>query len=102
MGVDYYERAVERNGPRTDEFFRLFMVPGMTHCAGGNGPDQFDAVSAIVDWVEKGVAPDALLAAKIVDGRPVRTRPLCPYPKVAKYAGRGSIDDAANFSCEAP
>jgi feruloyl esterase len=78
------------------------MVPGMTHCAGGVGPDQIDAMTAIVNWVEKGKAPDSLLAKKIVGGQTVRTRPLCPYPKVARHSGQGSIDDAANFSCVAP
>lgn len=74
----------------------------MTHCAGGVGPDQNDALSAVIDWVEAGVAPDSLLATKRVNGEVTRTRPLCPYPQVARYDGEGSIDDAANFSCVAP
>jgi feruloyl esterase len=78
------------------------MVPGMTHCAGGNGTDRFDSVSALVDWVEKGKAPDVLHASQVVDDKVVRTRPLCPYPRVARYSGRGSIDEAANFSCAMP
>ncbi len=102
MGVNYYERAVAKNGPKTTDFFRLFMVPGMAHCAGGVGPDQNDAVTAIVDWVEKGVAPDSLVASKIIDGRTVRSRPLCPYPQVARYSGKGSVDDAASFGCVTP
>jgi Tannase and feruloyl esterase len=102
MGVNYYERAVAKNGPKTTDFFRLFMVPGMAHCAGGVGPDQNDAVTAVVDWVEKGTAPDSIVASKIVDGHVVRSRPLCPYPEVARYRGAGSIDDAANFRCVAP
>jgi feruloyl esterase len=102
MGVNYYEQAVTANGPNGDEFIRLFMVPGMTHCAGGVGPDQNDSVSAIIDWVEGGVAPDRIVARKIEDGAVTRSRPLCPYPEVARYDGSGSIDDAANFSCEAP
>jgi feruloyl esterase len=102
MGVSYYERAVARNGPKTTDFFRLFMVPGMAHCGGGVGPDQNDAVTAVVDWVEQGVAPDSLIASKIVGGKVVRSRPLCPYPQVARYRGEGSIDDAANFRCVAP
>ncbi|HUK34838.1 MAG TPA: tannase/feruloyl esterase family alpha/beta hydrolase [Vicinamibacterales bacterium] len=102
MGVTYYENAVAKNGPQTAEFFRLFMVPGMAHCGGGVGPDQHDAVSAVIDWVEKGKAPDTLLAKKIVNGQVTRTRPLCPYPQVARYKGQGSIDDAANFRCTAP
>jgi feruloyl esterase len=102
MGVNYYENAVAKNGPKTTDFFRLFMVPGMAHCGGGVGPDQNDAVSAVIDWVEKGKAPDTIVAKKIVNGQVTRSRPLCPYPQVARYKGNGSIDDAANFSCAAP
>ena len=102
MGVSYYERAVEANGPDTPDFFRLFMMPGMAHCGGGVGPDRHDPVSAIIDWVESGQAPDSMLASKVMDGEVVRTRPLCPYPEVARYSGQGSIDDAANFSCVVP
>jgi feruloyl esterase len=101
-GVRYYEQAVATNGPRTNEFFRLFMVPGMTHCAGGNGTDSFDSMSAIVDWVEIGKAPDVLIASHLQAGKAVRTRPLCPYPEVARYLGKGSIDEAASFHCVAP
>jgi len=101
MGITYYERAVAKNGPKTTDFFRLFMVPGMAHCGGGVGPDQNDAVSAVIDWVEKGKAPDAIVAKKIAGGQVTRSRPLCPYPQVARYKGQGSIDDAANFSCVA-
>jgi feruloyl esterase len=102
MGVHYYEEAVAANGPHTTDFFRLFMVPGMTHCSGGIGTDQFDPVSAIVDWVEKDKAPQVLQASRIVDHKVVRTRPLCPYPQVARYSGQGSIDEAANFRCVMP
>jgi hypothetical protein len=102
MGVKYYEQAVAKNGPKTTEFFRLFMVPGMAHCAGGVGPDRNDAVTAVIDWVEKGKAPDSLLASKVTGGQVVRTRPLCPYPQVARYKGQGSVDEASNFSCVAP
>jgi feruloyl esterase len=101
-GVQYYEAASARNGPATADFFRLFMVPGMTHCAGGLGPDRFDSVTAIVDWVEKNKAPDSLRASKVVGDRVVRSRPLCPYPQIARYSGQGSIDDASNFSCTKP
>jgi feruloyl esterase len=102
MGVDYYEKAVEANGPNGTQFLRLFMAPGMAHCGGGIGPDQHDAVTAVIDWVETGVAPDSLVAKKIVNGVTTRSRPLCPYPQVARYEGLGSIDDAANFECRAP
>jgi feruloyl esterase len=56
----------------------------------------------LIEWVEKGAAPDRILAAKLVDGKPVRTRPLCPYPQTARYKGSGSIDQAENFTCAAP
>jgi feruloyl esterase len=102
MGVNYYEAVVAKNGKRTSDFARLFMVPGMAHCGGGVGPDQNDAVTAVIDWVEKGTAPDHLIATKSARGEVVRTRPLCPYPQVARYKGEGSIDDASSFSCVAP
>jgi len=101
-GVSYYERAVAENEPNGTEFLRLFMVPGMAHCAGGVGPDQNDAVTAVIDWVEKGAAPDKLIAKKIVNGAATRSRPLCPYPQVARYKGQGSVDDAASFECRMP
>jgi len=102
MGVNYYEHAVAANGRNTPDFFRLFMVPGMAHCGGGVGPDQHDPMTAIINWVEKGQAPESVVANRAVNGKVVRTRPLCAYPKVARYSGQGSIDDAANFRCVAP
>jgi len=99
MGVNYYERAVAINVPRTRVFFRLFMVPGMAHCGGGVGPDRNDAVTAVIDWVESAKAPDSIVASKVTNGQVVRTRPLCPYPQVARHTGQGSIDDASNFHC---
>jgi feruloyl esterase len=102
MGVNYFEQAVAKNGTNTPEFFRLFMAPGMGHCGGGIGPDRHDSVTAMVDWVEKGKAPDSMIASRVVNTQVVRTRPLCPYPQVARYSGQGSIDDAANFHCVAP
>jgi hypothetical protein len=102
MGVKYYESIVEKHGKKTRDFARLFMVPGMAHCAGGVGPDRNDAVTAVIDWVEKGKAPDVLIASKVTNGTVARTRPLCPYPQVARYLGQGSADDAANFKCVAP
>ncbi len=103
-GVRYYE-AVESamGGPgQTTDFFRLFMVPGMGHCSGGPGPNTFDAVSALDQWVENGRAPDQIVASHIANGVTDRTRPLCPYPQIAKWKGAGSIDDAANFACVNP
>jgi feruloyl esterase len=102
MGVSYYEAVVAKNGRNTRDFARLFMMPGVAHCAGGVGPDQIDSLTAIIDWVEKNKAPDSLIASKVVKGAVTRTRPLCPYPQVARYRGQGSIDEAANFRCEAP
>jgi feruloyl esterase len=102
MGVSYYESVKAKHGKHTDDFVRLFMMPGVAHCGGGVGPDRHDAVTAVIDWVEKGKAPDQLLVSKVTGGQTVRTRPLCPYPQVARYKGQGSIDDAANFSCVAP
>jgi feruloyl esterase len=75
------------------------MVPGMFHCSGGPGVSTFDALTPLVEWVERGVAPQSIVGSRLVDGKVVRTRPLCPYPHVAAYKGTGSIDDAASFSC---
>ena len=86
----------------TTDFYRLLMAPGVAHCRGGLGPDRFDAVAAHERWVEEGVAPGRLVAAKVVDGAVLRTRPLCPYPQVARYQGAGSIDVAVSFACGAP
>jgi feruloyl esterase len=74
----------------------------MAHCGGGDGTSSFDMVSALDQWVEKGKAPDQILASRVKDGKMDRTRPLCPYPQVATYKGTGSTDDAASFVCKAP
>jgi feruloyl esterase len=102
MGVRYYESVLAKMGPSTPGFFRLFMVPGMFHCSGGVGTSTFDAVTPLIQWVEKGDAPASIPASRVIDGKTVRTRPLCPYPEVAKYKGTGSVDEAANFSCARP
>lgn len=120
--MNYYERVEKASGGRqkTESFFRLFIVPGMAHCGGGPGPNifgcygppapasldiktdpQHDVLSALVQWVEKGVAPDHIVAAQMDDDKIERTRPLCPYPKLARWNGIGSSDDAKNFTCEA-
>ena len=85
----------------TRDFYRFFIAPGMGHCAGGPGPNQFDAIGALEQWVEKGMAPDKLIATHSTNGKVDRTRPLCMYPLVARYKGTGSIDEAANFACVA-
>ena len=102
--VGYYESVVAEQGSleATTDFYRLFMAPGVAHCRGGPGPDSFDAVTALERWVEEGVAPDQLVASKIVEGEVVRSRPLCTFPQVARYSGSGSIDEAAHFACVDP
>ena len=102
MGVEYYEQVVDKFGPSTDEFARLFMVPGMFHCGGGVGTSQFDMTTPIVKWVEASTPPARIEANKVSAGKVVRTRPLCPYPQQEMYKGAGSIDDAANFTCGKP
>ena len=87
---------------KTQAFFRLFMVPGMNHCSGGPGTDNFDMLTALEQWVEHGVAPARIVASHLTSGKVDRTRPLCPYPQVAVYTGSGSTDEAANFVCRAP
>jgi feruloyl esterase len=86
----------------TQSYARLFMVPGMYHCSGGPGPNVFDALTPLVTWAETGVAPETIVATKFVNDTPpavAMTRPLCVYPKVAKYNGSGSTSVAANFTC---
>ena len=103
---------------RTRQYFRFFLAPGMSHLTGGTGPDSFgspygqpalrddrvhDVFRALEAWVEQGIAPDRIVATKYVNDTPAigaaRTRPLCPYPKLARYSGTGNPDDAASFDC---
>jgi feruloyl esterase len=105
LGIKYYEDAVAANGgtSKTYNSIRLFMVPGMGHCGGGDGPNTFDKMTEITRWVEEGKAPDRIIAVHVgADGKVDRSRPLCPYPEVAKYLGRGSSDEAGSFSCAMP
>lgn len=100
--IDYYNSVVKKMGgaSKVDPSFRLFMAPGMNHCSGGVGPSRFDAITALEQWVEEGKAPERIVATRVSSGgQPERTRPLCPYPKIARYTGTGSIDDAASFQC---
>jgi feruloyl esterase len=99
--VDYYERVVQEMGgaAETAKSVRLFMVPGMNHCGGGEGPNVFNMVSALERWVEDGKAPDQVPASHLTGGKVDRTRPLCPYPQTARYQGTGDPNDAANFVC---
>jgi feruloyl esterase len=115
--VAYYDNVAARAGSvhKAQEFIRLYMVPGMLHCGGGDGTDLFggeagsvsldpsrDALSALIEWVEAGRAPQQILAARMQNNAVVRTRPLCPYPSAARYKGGGDVADAASFECAAP
>jgi feruloyl esterase len=84
------------------EFAQLFMVPGMDHCGGGPGPNVFDAFGSLTEWVETGRPPAKISAAHMTNGKVTMTRPLCPYPQVARYVGHGSTNEAANFACGLP
>jgi feruloyl esterase len=98
--VNYYESVVEKLGKAAvSNSIRLFMVPGMGHCAGGDGTSTFNMMDAMSTWVEQGKAPDRIEASRVRAGKTDRTRPLCPYPQVAVYNGSGSTDESANFSC---
>ncbi len=117
--INYFQSVVAKLGQRqANGFMRLYMAPGVQHCAGGPGPDTFgqmvtsaqsdpqhDLTLALERWVEQGVAPDQVIATKRQganqQAQASRTRPLCPYPQVARYKGSGSTDDAANFNCVA-
>jgi feruloyl esterase len=100
--VDYFERVTEQMGgaAETAQSVRLFMVPGMNHCGGGEGPNVFNMVGTLERWVENGKAPDQVLASHLTGGKVDRTRPLCPYPRTAQYLGTGDPNDAANFVCK--
>lgn len=117
--ISYYERVLAKMGGRAaaDDTARLFLMPGTGHCNTSDPkrktPTTADFLTALEEWVEQGRAPERILASHVlgdagraqslpIKGKVVRTRPLCPYPAVAKYAGKGSVDDAANFRCSAP
>jgi feruloyl esterase len=99
--TQYYSRVLGELGGATNiqNSYRLFMVPGMAHCGAGDGPNTFDAVTALEQWVEQRRAPDQIIASHLTNDVIDRTRPLCPYPQVAAYRGTGSTDQAANFVC---
>jgi feruloyl esterase len=100
--VRFDERGGRSALERTQSYARLFMAPGMYHCGSGPGPNSFGALAALVNWVENGTAPETILATKYVNDTPPNvqmTRPLCVFPKVAKYNGSGSSSEAANFAC---
>jgi feruloyl esterase len=110
FSVNYYESVLSRAlaGGRTrtaaldsvQQFYRLFMAPGVAHCGGGDGPNSFDMEQALENWTEGGVAPETVIATRAGrGGTPPMRRPLCAYPKVAAYKGEGDTNDAANFAC---
>lgn len=109
----WYDGLRTANGGDATNFARYYEVPGMNHCSGGPATEQFDMLTSLVNWVEKGQAPERVLASARGAGNaggvntdvpatwsPARTRPLCPYPKVARYNGSGSLEDAGNFTCQ--
>lgn len=103
MSIDLYER-IKRDTKDSDEApvdnsVRLFLAPGVNHCGWGSGLTQFDVLRAMEDWIEHGLAPERIPAAQLENGLPVRSRPLCRYPKVARYSGRGDPNDERNFDC---
>ena len=99
--IGWWNQMNQANGGRAADFVRLFAVPGMNHCSGGPATDRFDAFTALVNWVEKGAAPEKIIAAASpASPWPGRTRPLCPYPSQPRYNGTGNMEDAASFSCQ--
>ena len=105
MSIDLYKRIQQATRAyagqaSTDQSVRLFMVPGVQHCGGGAGLTEFDALGALERWTDEGRAPDHLKASQLIDGKPVRSRPLCSYPKVGQYRGEGNPDDADSFECK--
>ncbi len=88
---------MRRSRAQTEDFFRLFLIPGMHHCAGGPGVTQFDAMTLLENWVENGKAPDVLMASRAVRGVTERTRPIYPYPILARYSGSGDPKAASSF-----
>jgi feruloyl esterase len=99
--ISYYESVLKDMGPNQDDWFRLFMVPGMDHCGGGIGPNQFSKLAALERWREQNEPPKSIAAARVNDSGVIdMTRPLCPYPQQAVYKGSGSTNDAANYTCK--
>jgi len=99
----YYDAMRRTLGSRTvDRFAKLYLFPGVTHCGGGEGPDTFDILTPVMAWVEGGIEPDRIIASKVINGAVSRTRPVFPYPVVARHIGTGSIDDAASFAAYTP
>ena len=85
--------------PAARDSVRLFLAPGVLHCRGGAGPDRFDALTALENWVERGTPPASMIATK---ANAQISRPRCPYPQQARYKGAGDTNDPANFQCSMP
>lgn len=98
--VEYYSKVVKETGKKSSDSIRLFMLPGVGHCAGGDGPSTFDSLGSLDQWREKGTAPASIVASHSTAGVVDKTRPLCPYPQAAQYKGTGSTNEAANFACK--
>ena len=97
--IDYFKQIQARD-PKSHDYVRLFMMPGVLHCGGGAGPDNVDWFTAIADWVERGRAPERVVAEKRGEnGAVVNARPLCPYPQRAVYDGKGNITQAGSYAC---
>jgi feruloyl esterase len=97
--INYYSSVQAKMG-KSQDVVRLFMMPGMAHCAGGQGPDQVNFMAALERWREQGIEPKALTATKTAGPRVAMTRPICAVPQVATYKGTGSTNDAENFVCK--
>lgn len=100
--INYYTQVVDTLGgaSKASGSIRLFLVPGMGHCRGGDGTDTFDPTAVLDQWISQGKAPERIEAAHLTDGKVDRTRPLCPYPQTAQYTGSGSTNEAASFVCK--
>ena len=102
--INYYQSVVKAQGgaEKAADSIRLFMVPGMAHCGGGDGTSMFDSLAVLEQWVEQKKTPAQIPASHLTNGVRDRTRPLCPYPSIAAYTGSGDTNDAANFTCSKP
>ncbi len=101
--INYYKSVQARLGSvmKLGDSYRLFMTPGLMHCTGGEGANQFNPTAVLEQWRESNIIPEKIIAEHVTDGAVDSTRPLCPYPEVAVYKGSGSIHDAGSFSCKA-